>query len=170
MKYQAINEAVAQYREASFKKWARISSIATICAGSLILAAHCMQLVRYVLLKREAALLQRTIISLNKAVGDHLQEAKQLKTATHLHAILTANDRIPAMLTTVSKTIPALTILTALRYQPGELTLEGYAPDARELESFSASLRDGGFAHMKLQYSRDEAEGLKFLLSEKPTT
>lgn len=165
MKNQAIIEAVAQYREASFKKWLRITSIVTICVGSLIIAAHGVQCARYILLTREAARTHRESITLNKAVGDHLKEAKRLKIAKHLLAILTPNDTIPTIFTNISKTIPAHTILTTLRYQPDLLTLEGYAPDAQELSTFTAALNSVGFTDCKLQDSRDEAAGLKFILS-----
>ncbi len=165
MKDQAVTEAVALYREASYRRWLTITTAAALSMGALMLLSQSIQLMRFLLTRNESQQLYEEIAELNGQYMERLKEIKLLKGAKRTLLLLTSRPPLDEMLMSISQAIPDHTILSTIRYQPDGITLEGYAPDAPELETFMAALKAEGLSNITLQLSQTEAAGLRFIIS-----
>ncbi len=161
--HETLDILVSRYREASWKQWMFITLTAAIGLAGIMIIIGSFQLFRYVRMKKDEARLQWEIEERNKEIGEHLAQAKQLKSLRHVHAILTSQFQIDALLKAISAHIPDRTLLTSLRYQRDEISLEGYAPDHDELEVFIASLRTTELIRdLRILHQGLEAAGVQF--------
>lgn len=161
--HETLDVLVSRYREASWKQWRFVTLAAAGGLVGITIIIGSFQLFRYVRMKKEEAHLQWEIEERNKEIGEHLAQAKQLKSLRHVHAILTSQFQIDTLLKAISANIPDRTLLTSLSYQRSEISLEGYAPDHNELEVFIASLRSTELmSDLRILHQALEAAGIKF--------